>query len=454
MNHEFEAMITVKLRYDCTPLDRKKTITITKEKAEPGQKPGTFYPFWVPSIAVSNARDLSEVDHSPDGEDDDDDDIPGFEEFPTTPQIRTVTKHYEANFIKSLDLHRYPFDSQELEIIIIGDRKSVLTHMMDRQDKNAELVVKLPERRQSYFFSNRVSTPSTLHVKKGDPLLLFDEDETHHQHHAPKRYVRAKIDDDVLSEWEVSVWKEFKHAATEFGEPVPVVCDYVFKEEPKKHYTKMLVKIYVVRRWRPIFMASIMPMMMLSCSSMVVYCMEITANQGNRFSALFTIVLTIVANTIILDGNLPKLPYETWVDSLLLQLTLFVYWIIAESGAVVAIAYGTQGGGNVAAADYYDNVAWWISLAVFCMISITSTISASRLLRLRRREQDDLEDEARFSLVKEEKRLKALSELCPKLGIEVGNWYASQSLKTVEIFDAGRGEDTLEVQVKADSEQS
>jgi len=278
MNHEFEALIIMKLRYDASPWPGAKPVLITADNAKPGQRVGdTYIPDWEPNIAVPNARDLDEIDHAPGGDDEEE------EEKPTKGGVdmQTSTKHYEATFIKSLDLRTYPFDSQVLEILVVGDKKSILTHWMDRESD-------------------------------GNPKLTTEEEHSHNKHAAPHRYIKAVVDDDVLPEWEVSEWKEFRSEGVQFGVPVPVVCDYEFKEHvhvadnKNTTNTKLEFRIYVERRWRPIFMATIFPMMLLSCSSMVVYSMEITINQGNRFSALFTIVLTIVANTIVLDGNLPK----------------------------------------------------------------------------------------------------------------------------------------------------
>ena len=122
----------------------------------------------------------------------------------------------------------------------------------------------------------------------------------------------------------------------------------------------------------------------------------------------------------------------TWVDQLLLQLTLFVYWIIAESGAVVAMAYGIDAQ-TMAAADAYDNVAFWISLALFVLISVTSVLSASRLLVKRKLKQDQLEAKARLCMIKEEARMDAIRERCEKgkidcdaRRIKVGTWYRTQ----------------------------
>ena len=122
----------------------------------------------------------------------------------------------------------------------------------------------------------------------------------------------------------------------------------------------------------------------------------------------------------------------TWVDQLLLQLTLFVYWIIAESGAVVAMAYGIDAQ-TMAAADAYDNVAFWISLALFATISVTSVLSASRLLVKRKLKQDQLEAKARLCMIKEEARMDAIRERCEKEKIDcdarrikVGTWYQTQ----------------------------
>jgi hypothetical protein len=106
-------------------------------------------------------------------------------------------------------------------------------------------------------------------------------------------------------------------------------------------------------------------MVMLAIATLTVYSMEVVLNSGNRFQVLFTVVLTIVANTIVLDGNLPKLPYTTWVDSFLFRITLYVYVIIVETGIAAALGNGWALGdpptGYNSTKPYDSNVADYVS---------------------------------------------------------------------------------------------
>ena len=77
-------------------------------------------------------------------------------------------------------------------IILTGDNYSLLTHMMDRD-------------------------------ATGSPILVRDEDSPTQ---SPHRYIKAVLDDDALTEWQILVWREYLNLAKEFGTLVPVVSKY------------------------------------------------------------------------------------------------------------------------------------------------------------------------------------------------------------------------------------
>ena len=406
IEHEFEALVSVHLRYDPTPTYEDTTTVIYDGTNIPDSKlpdnaaalvgkPVSYYPDWEPEISMLNAREAEEIEHIPGGVDESKKKYKKGEKM----EKKTISKHYEATFIKSLNLKDYPFDSQELEIVIVGDNETYLTHMMDRDDNNNPVTG---------------TTPNETHRAEGDAH--------------PHLHLKAVMDDDVLTEWEVLEWKETSDMPVKFGVPVPVVSAYSFKEMLHKSSgeefttTRVEFKVYVNRRWGPIFMSVIFPMGILCAASMVAFSMEITQNQGNRFGMLFTIVLTIVANTIVLDANLPKLPYLTWVDTLLLEFTLFVYWVIGETAAVMPTAYGINGSGNVAAADQYDNVGFWISLSIFALINLQALISAMFLLARRSMRSRRIERQARKSMALEEKRNNQWKDV---VDVPVSKWYLS-----------------------------
>jgi len=194
--HNFTSLVVLHLRFDSSPLT-------------PGGEE------WEPEVSILNARDLDELHH-----------VPGHGVQIHAgkghhPRIKTITKHYEANFIKSLNLRDYPFDTQVLTIVITGDNYSLLTHMMDR-DAN------------------------------GNPELVA-EDDIGPKH--PHRYIKSVMDDDALTEWEVLVWDEYKELSKEFGTMVPVISMYEFKDhehdfggDENNNHGRLDFHIYVNRR--------------------------------------------------------------------------------------------------------------------------------------------------------------------------------------------------------------
>jgi hypothetical protein len=181
-------------------------------------------------------------------------------------------------------------------------------------------------------------------------------------------------------------------------------------------------------------------MVMLAISTLTVYSMEVVFNSGNRFQVLFTIVLTIVANKIVIDGNLPKLPYTTWVDGFLFRITLFVYFIIVETGVAAALGNGwalgdppanynstkpydttiadyvrvwwglTGRGSNLPSPPMYqvDTIGFWIAVAMITTICAQGMLSGWYLTRKRSLAARRIEGQARNSIFAEEARLDSL----------------------------------------------
>ena len=185
-------------------------------------------------------------------------------------------------------------------------------------------------------------------------------------------------------------------------------------------------------RWRPIFNLSILPMIMLAISTLTVFSMEITFNIGNRFQVLFTIVLTFVANQIVIDGNLPKLPYTTWVDRFLFRLTLFIYFIIVETGAIIPMSAGLDHVTNTSSAqenaDLFDLGGFYISVALIAGVIGHGWASAWWVIRKRDIWSRRVQEESRYSLIREELRLT-------ELGFPTGSW-AQQKSKRSLVADA------------------
>jgi hypothetical protein len=192
--HNFHAQVVLHLRYDSTPLSQGG-------------------PEWEPLVSILNARDLDEVKAPLSGQT-----VSAGKEHHA--KMRAVTKHYDATFVKSLNLRSYPFDSQILTVVLVGDEFSLLTHMVDRDEKT------------------------------GNPLLT-ENGNTH-----PHRYIKSIMDDDALTEWEVLVAPEHKERSNEFGTLVPVISRYQFQEHEHDfgggdmNHGRMDFDIFVHRRWQ------------------------------------------------------------------------------------------------------------------------------------------------------------------------------------------------------------
>jgi hypothetical protein len=194
IEHSFHALLVLHLRYDSSPLVAGG-------------------PMWEPEVSILNARDLDEVKVPLAG-------IPRPAGKDMHPKMKTLTKHYEASFVKSLNLRAYPFDSQVLTVVLVGDGLSLLTHMVDR-DENT-----------------------------GNPLLT-ENGNTH-----PHRYIKSIMDDDALTEWEVLVAHEHKARSKQFGTLVPIISRYRFQDHEhdfggeNTNHGRMDFDIFVHRRWQ------------------------------------------------------------------------------------------------------------------------------------------------------------------------------------------------------------
>jgi hypothetical protein len=222
--------------------------------------------------------------------------------------------------------------------------------------------------------------------------------------------IKCNLEADTLSEWDVLLQDGMNLAeGVDVGEPAPAVVCYNFQEHDKAFsaegavYQRLDFYVYVERELKNMMFTIIIPTSMLSASSLCVFALDIDENRGDRFSVLFTVVLTIVANQFVTQGRLPYLAYFTWLDGVMLGLQVFVYGIIVETATVEEFAR-IQGISNQEA----DRIALWVMIAIFCLGLLLSGGSGVYLYVKRAFGIASAEQRGKDSFDREERRLRNL----------------------------------------------
>ena len=185
--------------------------------------------------------------------------------------------HYQATFAKQLAFHKFPFDCQELTIIVASDSTK-------------------------------------------DVILTGMSNES----------VKTNFEYEVLSEWSAPRDKTGLTQGTGLSY-------FLFTEtDPKlsnagETYNNLFFYIVVHRSAWPTFLTVILPSALLTTSSLVIYAQNPVTDIGGRFGVIFTILLTLAANQLSTNSRLPNVTYMTAVDKLLLTLQLFCYLLAIET---------------------------------------------------------------------------------------------------------------------------
>jgi len=200
----------------------------------------------------------------------------------------------------------------------------------------------------------------------------------------PRRTIKCNLEGDTMSEWSVLLEKDLaKYSRNESAclrnlfafnssclRPVgmffwfccrrpnkskndddekssdPAVAVYEFRKHDAKYSSEgqiyQRLDFYVVanRQAKNFLLTVILPNTLLSGSSLATFSLSIDNenNVGNRLTILFTIVLAVIANSIAMQGRLPRVDYFTWADWTLAILQYFLYAVIIETAACEAAA--------------------------------------------------------------------------------------------------------------------
>lgn len=193
------------------------------------------------------------------------------------------------------------------------------------------------------------------------------------------------------------------------GSPAPAVVRYEFIEHDKAFsaegnvYQRMDFYVCVERELKNMMFTIVVPTTMLSMSSLSVFSMDVVEAPGDRFSVLFTLLLTIIANQFVTQGRLPYLAYFTWLDACMFGLQLFVYAVIVETATVTSIAPLLE-----MSEHDCDLIALWVLIGTFGFMLLVGGGSGYWLWRMRKQSMAAAEAKGRDSFDDEEKRLMKL----------------------------------------------
>lgn len=284
------------------------------------------------------------------------------------------SRNFVASFVSELNLRSFPFDAQELRITIMSNTTSTTT------------------------FSHKVNRDETTGCAK--PMFVNGKLLT---------TIKANLEADTLSEWDVLLQgggKLDSAKESHIGHPSLAIMKYRFQEHDAalsaegQVYQRLDMFVYVERELKNMIVSIILPSSLLSIASLSVFALPIDTNRGDRFSVLFTLILTIIANMFVTQSRLPYLAYFTWLDGVLLSFQIFVYAIVVETALITPIAESLKMDPIQA-----DMIALWIFVAMFASQLSISWFLAWRLISHRKYKLRVAVEEANDSFLVEETRI-------------------------------------------------
>jgi len=104
------------------------------------------------------------------------------------------------------------------------------------------------------------------------------------------------------------------------------------KSESRSRTEKSVMRIFlkIRRKWRAYFWRVIFIMSIINFCSLYVFCIGID-EPGDRGGHIFTIMLTAVAFQFVIQSELPKLPYLTFLDYYILSSYAFIGAVAIEN---------------------------------------------------------------------------------------------------------------------------
>ena len=98
----------------------------------------------------------------------------------------------------------------------------------------------------------------------------------------------------------------------------------------RDHYTYIQFRIQVVRKWRAVFLSTVLWMFILNLLSLCIFAYSPTNIEG-RLGFAITLVLTIVAFQFVISSQLPNVSYLTIIDKYNIYTLIFILILSFES---------------------------------------------------------------------------------------------------------------------------
>jgi len=273
---------------------------------------------WHPWLQWKNAFELDELDNPGASRMDD-----KSEQGPIVESTNLV-----GTFAKTLDLRAFPFDVQELTLILVSNstKDAVLSYMNPQA-------------------------------------------------------IKSNFEYEVLSEWivvrdpengQALSWFSFEGADPRLSAQGAAYNNFVFN-------------ILVARNAWATTLSTVIPSSLLAMACLCSFSLNIDQGPSNRFSVVFTVILTLVANQIVTKERLPILPYNTFIDYFLLSMTLTCYAIGVEAVYVsVYTTYYSLPGHEQSDAYYFDIRGFWICFGLLFGTFLGFILRGQMLIRYRK----------------------------------------------------------------------
>jgi hypothetical protein len=283
-NHLFRVNFLVTIRYDPTPL-------------RPELK------FFRPWLQFNNIDTLDEIQND------------GMKSHSNKELIKLVEAgvknvldvyNFVGVFASELNFKYYPFDRQILRIRIVSNPISeiTLTHAVYRDEKT-----KYDDVHSKYKDGKRPSFEN-----KERTVVM--------------RSIKSNMENDLLSEWDAVLLPQRK------GEPVRAAVQYVFEQHARNlssqgfTYQHLDIILSVKRDSTNMIWTVLVPTIALSVSSLCIFRLNFEDFTGDRYQIIFTIILTLVANSFVTKDKLPSVAYVSLIEKFILYLQLGVYFTL------------------------------------------------------------------------------------------------------------------------------
>ena len=129
-----------------------------------------------------------------------------------------------------------------------------------------------------------------------------------------------------------------------------------------------VLSVVVERRYTFLVAKVIIPLIMIMAMSWVVFWMDPKDGGSSQIGVSVTAMLTLVAFTFAIGGNLPKVPYLTRLDYFVLFSTMLVFLSLVE----VTLASYQARVGRVELARRIDRLARWCFPLMFLLITMVT----------------------------------------------------------------------------------